>query len=118
MITNLSTGTVRRLGRGHRLLTALITVAFICSVTVTAFAAANAYVTVEIVDGDKSVSISSKADTPEQMVEEAGFRLGANDELDLTNFSAENGGKIVIANENELLAWRDAIKAYAASNLV
>lgn len=29
-----------------------------------------------------------------------------------------NGGKIVIANENELLAWRDAIKAYAASNLV
>ena len=65
MITNLSTGTVRRLGRGHRLLTALITVAFICSVTVTAFAAANAYVTVEIVDGDKSVSISSKADTPE-----------------------------------------------------
>lgn len=112
MITNLSTGTVRRLGRGHRLLTALITVAFICSVTVTAFAAANAYVTVEIVDGDKSVSISSKADTPEQMVEEAGFRLGANDELDLTNFSAENGGKIVIERAKVIRVDDNGLVAY------
>ena len=112
MITNLSTGTVRRLGRGHRLLTALITVAFICSVTVTAFAAANAYVTVEIVDGDKSVSISSKADTPEQMVKEAGFRLEANDELDLTNFSAENGGKIVIERAKVIRVDDNGLVAY------
>lgn len=27
-----------------------------------------------------------------------------------------NGGKIVITSENELVAWRDAIKAYKALN--
>lgn len=29
-----------------------------------------------------------------------------------------NSGKLVIANESELIAWRDAIKAYKASNTV
>lgn len=112
MITNLSTGTVRRLGKGHRLLTALITVIFACSVTVTAFAAANAYVTVTIVDGDKSVSISSKEETPEQIVSKAGFTLGVNDELDLTDYSADKGGTIVIdraklvrVDDNGLIAY-------------
>lgn len=112
MITNLSTGTVRRFGRGHKILTALITVIFAFSVTVTAFAAANAYVTVTIVDGDKSVSISSKEETPEQIVSKAGFTLGVNDELDLTDYSAENGGTIVIDRAKLVRVDDNGIIAY------
>lgn len=106
MITNLSTGTVHRAGKGHKILTVLITVAFLCSVTVTAFAAASTYAMVTIVDGDKSVSISSKSQSPEKIVSEAGIMLDANDELDLSEYSPEKGGTIVI-NRAKLLRVED-----------
>lgn len=48
--------------------------------------------------------------------------LKAADTNDITHAlykkACMNGGKLVIANENELVAWRDAIKSYKASDAV
>ncbi len=96
MITNsLSAG---RTGRKHsfRILTAVITVLFICSVTVTAFASANAVMKVTVTDGEKSVSISTEETDPLRIAKLAGFAVDANDELNTDGFNAEEGGTIVI----------------------
>ncbi len=88
-----ATGTHKK---SFRILTAVFTVLFVCSVTVTAFAAANAHLTVDVVDGEKTVTVSVKTMNPYEIVKEAGFELGANDELILGGFSEAFGGKIVI----------------------
>ncbi len=89
-----ATGTHKK---SFRILTAIVTVLFVCSVTVTAFAAANAYLTVDVVDGDKTVTVSVKTANPYEIVEAAGINLGANDELILGGFNETSGGKIVIS---------------------
>ncbi len=82
--------------RSFRILTAVITVLFICSVTVTAFAAANISIPVEIVDGENTVTISVKTTDPREIVSVAGISLGADDKLLLEEFDPEEGGKIVV----------------------
>ena len=61
--------------KSFRILTAVITVLFVCSVTVTAFAAANSALSVEIVDGEKSITVSAKATNPYEVVADAGITL-------------------------------------------
>ncbi len=96
MITNSSS--VGRTGRKHsfRILTAVITVLFIFSVTVTAFASANAVSKVTVTDGEKSVSISTEETDPLKIVKLAGFAVDANDELNTDGYNAGEGGTIVI----------------------
>lgn len=96
MITNSSSvgGTNRK--HSFRILTAVITVLFICSVTVTAFASANAVVKVTVTDGEKSVSISTEETDPFRIAKLAGFTVDVNDELNTDGFNAEEGGTIVI----------------------
>ena len=121
-----ATGTHKK---SFRILTAIITVVFVCSVTVTAFAAANAYLTVDVVDGDKTVTVSAKTVNPYEIVAEAGFELGANDELVLTGFSEAFGGKIVIdrakvvrIEDNGLIGYyvgyNDTVESILANNEV
>ena len=95
MITNSISESVGTRKRGFKILTAVITVLFACSVTITAFASANTY-EVTVIDGEKSVSITTKSSDPGEIVRQAGIRLGANDELDLSDYSAGKGGTIVI----------------------
>jgi hypothetical protein len=86
MITNSTSATGCTRKRGFRILTAVITVLFVCSVTVTAFATASAYSPVTVVDGSNSVSISSKTLDPHELVEEAGFALDPNDKIILSDY--------------------------------
>lgn len=96
MITNsLSAGGTNR-KHSFRILTAVITVLFICSVTVTAFASANAVIKVTVTDGEKSVSISTEETDPYRIANLAGFAVDANDELNTEGFDAEDGGTIVV----------------------
>lgn len=112
MITNSTsaTGCTRR--SWFRALTAVITILFVCSVTVTAFATANAYSPVEVVDGSNSVSISSKTLDPHALVKEAGFTLDPNDKLILTDYVAGEGGKIVIKRSKLVRVEDNGIVAY------
>ena len=96
MITNSTSATGCTRKRGFRALTAVITVLFVCSVTVTAFATASAYSPVKVVDGSNSVSISSKTVDPYALVQEAGFALDPNDKIILSDYVAGEGGTIYI----------------------
>ena len=96
MITNsLSESNVPR-KRKLRLLTAVITVLFICSVTFTAFATSNAVHKVTVTNGEKSVSISTAETDPKAIIKTAGFDLDISDEIIMKDFNAEEGGTIVI----------------------
>lgn len=95
MITNSSSVNKEKRSNGFRILSAVVAVLFVCSVTITAFAAqGNPEVTV--VDGEKSVSISAESGSPREIVKQAGFALSANDDLDLSGYTPEEGGTIVI----------------------
>ena len=98
--------------KSFRILTAVITVLFVCSVTVTAFAAANASMTVEIVDGEKTVTVSSKLTNPYDIVEEAGIGLTANDKLILNGFNETAGGRIVIDRAKVVRIEDDGLIGY------
>lgn len=84
--------------RKHRLriLTAVITVLFICSVTFTAFATTNAVNKVTVTNGEKSVSISTAETDPKAIIKAAGFDLDISDEIITKDFNAEEGGTIII----------------------
>lgn len=95
MITNSSSVNNEKRSKGFRILSAVVAVLFVCSVTITAFAAqSNPEVTV--VDGEKSVSISAESGSPREIVQQAGFVLSANDTLDLSGYTQQEGGTIVI----------------------
>ena len=98
--------------KSFRILTAVITVLFAFSVTVTAFAAANSAMTVEIVDGEKSITVSVKTTDPVEVVKEAGIELGANDRLILTGYSEAVGGKIVINRAKVVRIEDDGLVGY------
>ncbi len=111
MITNSVSVQAETRNRGFRFLTAVITVLFICSVTVTAFAVANNY-EVTVTDGEKSVSISAKSVNPRELVKQAGFTLEANDDLDLSGYTAGKGGTIVIERANVIRVEDNGIISY------
>lgn len=96
MITNSLSESNAPRKRGFKLMTAAITVLFICSVTFTAFATTNAVNKVTVTDGEKSVSISTAETDPYAIVKAAGFTLDISDEIITKNFSAEEGGTLVI----------------------
>lgn len=83
-----------------KILTAVITVMFICSVTFTTFATTNSVNKVTVTNGEKSVSISTAETDPYAIVKAAGFDLEISDEIVTKDFDAENGGTIVIRNSN------------------
>lgn len=98
-------------GIGTRILAAVVSVIFTCSVTVTAFAVADTLHTT-VTDGEKSVSISSKTNDPKEIVRLAGFITNANDELDLSDFSADKGGTIVIERARVLRIEDNGLVSY------
>ena len=105
MITNSSSVDSRKRSKAFRILTVVVAVLFVCSVTITAFAATgNPEVTV--VDGEKSVSITAESGSPREIVKEAGFILSPNDSLDTSAFNAEEGGTIVI-NRSSVIRIED-----------
>ena len=112
MITNSTSATGCTRKRGFRILTAVITVLFACSVTVTAFATASAYSPVTVVDGSNSVSISSKTLDPHALVEEAGFALDPNDRIIITDYTAGEGGTIVIERSKLVRVEDNGVVAY------
>ncbi|MBQ2848256.1 MAG: G5 domain-containing protein [Clostridia bacterium] len=111
MITNSVSANAGTRKKGFRFLTAFITVLFVCSVTVTTFAATNDF-EVTVTDGEKSVSISAKTTDPRDIVKQAGFTLGANDELDLSAYTAGKGGEIVIERANIIRIEDSGIISY------
>lgn len=111
MITNSVSVNARTSKVSFKILTAVITALFVCSVTVTTFAATNDY-EVTVIDGEKSVSISAKTNNPRELVKQAGFTLGANDSLDLTEFTAGEGGEIVIERANIIRVEDNGIISY------
>ena len=82
--------------KSFRILTSVFAAVFVCSVTVNAFATANDYVTVNVVDGENTVSVSVKSTAPADVIAAAGIELNANDELILDDYNETNGGTIVI----------------------
>lgn len=82
--------------KSFRILTSVFAAVFVCSVTVNAFATANDYISVDVVDGENTVSVSVKSTAPEDVLKAAGIDLKANDEVILTDYSEANGGTIVI----------------------
>lgn len=89
-------------GAHFRAITAVITVLFFCSVTVTAFAASTGIIKVTVVDGTNIVEFPTKNTAPKDIVAQAGFMLSANDELDCTHFDADEGGTITIKRAQTL----------------
>ncbi len=96
MITNSLSENKASRKSSFRILTAVISVLFICSVTFTAFATTNAVNKVTVTNGEKSVSISTAETDPYAIVKATGFDLDINDEINTKDFSAEDGGTIVI----------------------
>lgn len=111
MITNSVSENARTSKISFKILTAVITVLFVCSATVTTFAVTNDY-DVTVSDGEKSVSISAKTNNPRELVKQAGFTLGANDNLDLSDFTAGEGGEIVIERANIIRVEDNGIVSY------
>ncbi len=85
-----------------RIVTAIVTFLFVCSVTVTAFAASAGIMKVTVADGSRVIEIATRSDDPEEIVTEAGLKLAANDELDLSAFDAEEGGTIKVLRAKTL----------------
>lgn len=105
MITNSSSVDSGKRSKAFRILTVVVAVLFVCSVTITAFAATGDP-EVTVVDGEKSVSITAKSGSPREIVKEAGFVLSPNDSLDTSGFNAEEGGTIVV-NRSSVIRIED-----------
>ncbi len=100
MITNSLSESMAPRKLSFKILTAVITVMFICSVAFTTFASSNTVNKVTVTDGEKSVSISTAETDPYAIVKAAGFDLKISDEIITKDFSAEDGGTLVIRNSN------------------
>ncbi|MBR5562138.1 MAG: G5 domain-containing protein [Clostridia bacterium] len=111
MITNSVSENARTKKTSFKILTAVITFLFVCSVTVTTFAATGGY-DVTVTDGEKSVSISAKTNNPRELCKQAGFTLGANDDLDLSDFTVGKGGVIVIERASIIRVEDNGIISY------
>ena len=111
MITNSASVDSGKRSRAFRILTAIVAVLFVCSVTITAFAATSDP-EVTVVDGEKSVTIAAKSGSPRGIVKEAGFVLSPNDRLDTSAYNAEEGGTIVINRSNVIRIEDNGVVSY------
>lgn len=111
MITNSASVDSRKRSKAFRILTAVVTVLFVCSVTITAFAVTSEP-EVTVVDGEKSVTIAAVSGSPREIVKEAGFVLSPNDKIDTSAFNAEEGGTIVINRSNVIRIEDNGIVSY------
>ncbi len=78
-----------------KVLSVLLAVTLALSSSVYAFAVGASF-KIEIVDGKNSVTVLTDSTDPYEIVDKAGFILEPVDELDLSGYSAQSGGKIVI----------------------
>lgn len=99
MITHFKSASPSEHGIGFRIVCAVLAGVFAFSAAITAFAGVGALQTT-VVDGENSVSISSKTNDPSEIVKLAGINIDANDELDLAEFDESDGGKISIDRAN------------------
>lgn len=116
MITNSLSESKTPRKRSFKLLTAVIAVLFICSVTFTAFATTNAVNKVTVTNGEKSVSISTAETDPYAIVKATGFDLEISDEINTKDFSAEEGGTIVIKKAKLVRVEDDGVVSYFLSH--
>ncbi len=114
MIKNSSSVSQKKHGFIFRIASIALAVAFVISCTSYAYAA-NGAKQIKIVDGENSISISSKSTNPAEIVRSAGIRLGAYDELDTDGFSGENGDSIIINRANVLRVEDNGNVAYYVS---
>ncbi len=111
MITNSASVDSGKRSKAFRILTAIVAVLFVCSVTITAFAATGDP-EVTVVDGEKSVTIAAESGSPRGIVKEAGFVIGPNDRLDTSAYNAEEGGTIVINRSNVIRIEDNGVISY------
>ncbi len=111
MITNSASVDSGKRSKAFRILTAVVAVLFVCSVTITAFAATSDP-EVTVVDGEKSVTIAAGSGSPREIIKEAGFILSPNDKIDTSAFNAEEGGTIVINRSNVIRIEDNGIVSY------
>ena len=96
MITNSASVSVRSRKISFRVISAFVAALVALSVTVSTLAVASAYTQVTVTDGEESVDVSVDTTDPREIVKLAGFTLGANDELDLSEYTENEGGTIAI----------------------
>ena len=111
MITNSSSVDGMSRGKAFRILTAIVAILFVCSVTITAFAATGDP-EVTVVDGEKSVTIAARSGSPREIVKEAGLVISPNDGLDISSFSSEDGGTIVVNRSNVIRIEDNGVVSY------
>lgn len=111
MIKNSSSASKNTHGFIFRIASIIVAAAFIISCTSYAYAA-NGAKQINIVDGEKSISISSKSTNPAEIVRLAGIRLGAYDEIDAMDFSGKDGDTIAINRAKILRVEDDGNVAY------
>lgn len=95
MIKNSASASQNAHGFPYRVISSAVAAAFIFSCTFSANAVSGAK-EIKIVDGEKSISISSKSTNPKEIVRQAGVKLGAYDELDLKDYSGNDGDTISV----------------------
>lgn len=95
MIKNSSSASQKTHGYIFRAVSLGVAATFVISGTSSAYAA-NGAKQINIVDGEKSISITSKSSNPAEIVRLAGIKLGAYDELDTKRFSGNDGDTIRI----------------------
>lgn len=95
MIKNSASASQNSHGFPFRVVSSAVAAAFIVSGTFSAYAV-NGAKQINIVDGEKSISISSKSTNPKEIVRLAGVKLGAYDELDLKDYSGNDGDTISV----------------------
>lgn len=98
--------------KSFRISVAAVAVLFICSVTITAFATADAYTAVTVTDGDKTVTVTTKSTDAHEIALEADMAVGANDELDLSDYTPGEGGTIAIDRAKVVKVQDDNSIAY------
>lgn len=95
MIRNSASASQNAHGFPYRVISSAVAAAFIFSCTFSANAVSGAR-EIKIVDGEKSISIASKSTNPKEIVRQAGVKLGAYDELDLNDYSGNDGDTISV----------------------
>ncbi len=103
MITKSSSENRRKSSIALRATAMTMAAAFTFSASAFAF---NDTVKTTVIDGENSVSISSKTKDPNEIIKLAGVNMGAYDELDLSGFTEKDGGEITV-NRAKILRIND-----------
>ncbi len=112
MITNSLSVSKESRKISFKVLSVVIAILIAFSVTASTLAFASAHTQVTVTDGEKSVTVSADSTEPNEIVKLAGFTLGANDKLDLSDYTEAEGGtiaieraKIVRVDDNGIIAY-------------